>query len=816
MSNQKSINYIFPISYMSITQSMIAMVIGLSIFGKSELAAEIAVVHGATLATFYAFSGNFRNIILYGKGQVSLPMMLFSRLIILIPLAALAYFMCMFLAGIDHALALVLVVRRCVEWINEVHLCRVEVQKDEKFALIFLTLQAVSLLTAFGLILIDEKYAIAALSVWAFLPLLFSLRFIVFEKMPPLKEIGKALSTTLPHFGSTAIIGFSLFMFRLIIFLLTDKTMAGDIFGAIAVGSFMGSSFANVLGPSIALHEERTGARYFPPFIKTAICFILFIGLFLVTASFFQLSFLELTGKKYFFWTTAGFSLVGGVIMIKAQSIKLALLKHYENADIFGPDMLIHILLVASIPCLYFTGGVKSFSLLYLINSVLSLLFYMSAKRFIKDNESAMLLGVSDAHIKFGISFLLIFPLFFQLSGRIFHTSELVLNSDAIITQVPLPISIIACYAGLLALGRYKKAYMSMTVIFLLFVLTVLTTIIASNGQIAVERYKFLLLFQYMLPCFALPLGQLFESEKNGKLIVEKAFFFTILIIVPLQLLSTWISGTIRLDHSVFFFSIYQHWEFVPVILVSCFLVSLFSLWEYPGYRKGFFIMIPLVEIYAAASCSMLAFFIATAGLTTFILFRFIRYGDKKIIVALLCFLIPVAGYFYSARSDFHFTQKYGFLKEVKENFFSGNKISLNKKILPTNLNDRFRDWELYSDSIMTDGKTFLLGNNKPFDRALATSAHNFFLDFIYNFGFLAILPIFFLVGYSLLLAFKLRGHIFKSQRLLGLCMVVFFLILVDNNFKATFRQPYPGILIFFLWGLLLNRLMTLKRKIAL
>ena len=798
---------------MSITQSMIAMVIGLTIFGKSGLAAEIAMVHGATLATFYAFSANFRNIILYGKGQIVLPMVLFSRLIILIPLAIAAYFLCVFLAGIDSVLVSILVFRRCVEWINEVHLCHVEVKKDDRFAFAFLMLQAVSLAIALGLILIDDRYAMAGLFFWALLPALCSVRFVLSEKMPSFKKIRQGLSTLAPHFGSTAIIGFSLFIFRLLIFLLVDRATAGDIFGAIAVGSFMGSSFANVLGPSIALHEDRAGTKFLPPFMKAAIGFVVFTGFFLVAASFFRLSFLEMTGKNFFFWTTAGFSLIGGVIMIKAQSIKLALLRHYEETDIFGPDMLIHILLVALIPCLYFMGGVKAFSLLYFINSCLSWLFYKSAKRSCKDDQGGKLFGLADGHVKFGIAFLLLFPLFFQLSGHIFHNAGLVLNSGAIITQVPLPISIMACFVGLLILGRYKKAYLSLTFIFLLFVSTVLTTIITSNGQIGVERYKLLLLFQYMLPCFALPLGQLFESDDAKKMIVEKAFFLVILIIVPVQLFSTWMSGEIILTHSMFFFSIYQHWEFVPVILVSCFFLPLFSLWEHPGYQKMLIFMIPLIEIYAAASCSMLAIFIATAGLTTFAALRIIKYRDKKIAAVFCCLFITVIGFFYYASNDFHFVQKYGFLSKAKEYIFSENNAPVNKEIIPTNLNDRFRDWELYSSSIMTDSKTFLLGHNKPFDRSVATSAHNFFLDFIYHFGFLSILPILFLLGRVLFLALKFRNHIFKSDRLFALCMVVFFLIIVDNNFKATLRQPYPGIAIFFLWGLLLNRLLNLKRN---
>ena len=89
---------------------------------------------------------------------------------------------------------------------------------------------------------------------------------------------------------------------------------------------------------------------------------------------------------------------------------------------------------------------------------------------------------------------------------------------------------------------------------------------------------------------------------------------------------------------------------------------------------------------------------------------------------------------------------------------------------------------------------------------------NNYYLDFVYNFGFLALLPLLFLIGYSLHLAFKFRHNIMQSERLLGLCMIVFFLVLVDNNFKVALRQPYPGILTFFLWGVLLSRLLCLKK----
>jgi hypothetical protein len=45
------------------------------------------------------------------------------------------------------------------------------------------------------------------------------------------------------------------------------------------------------------------------------------------------------------------------------------------------------------------------------------------------------------------------------------------------------------------------------------------------------------------------------------------------------------------------------------------------------------------------------------------------------------------------------------------------------------------------------------------------------------------------------------------SGQTLWLAALVAFLVLVDSNFKVTLRQPYPGIFVYFLWGLLLSRL---------
>jgi hypothetical protein len=418
---------------------------------------------------------------------------------------------------------------------------------------------------------------------------------------------------------------------------------------------------------------------------------------------------------------------------------------------------------------------------------------------------------ISYVSIRFGIAFSLFFPLFFQLSGQIYNSHRPVTDSGGLILQLPLPISIIGCYIGLLIVGRIKRAYLSLTFIFLLFIFMVLTSVITASGKIFGELYKLLLFFQYMLPVCALILGQLFENGRTEDRIIEKSILWTLVIIVPLQLLLSWLSGHISLTHSMLFFSIYQHYQYVPLMLISGFIISLCTLWEYPNYRKIFIFLAPLIGIYAVACYSMLSLFMAVAGLAAFTVYRFFKYRDKKVVAVFICFFIFTSGYFFLSRTTHEYFEKYGFLTA----FFNKLRIKEFDKIIPKNLNQRFKDWALYSDSIIASGKAFFLGHKKPFDRSVTTSAHNYYLDFVYNFGFLAILPLLFLIGYSLHLAFKYKDNIMQSERLLGLCMVVFFLLLVDNNLKVALRQPYPGILTYFLWGVLLSRLLRARAKIG-
>src|SRR2546426_8337812 len=81
--------------------------------------------------------------------------------------------------------------------------------------------------------------------------------------------------------------------------------------------------------------------------------------------------------------------------------------------------------------------------------------------------------------------------------------------------------------------------------------------------------------------------------------------------------------------------------------------------------------------------------------------------------------------------------------------------------------------WKYYAKSIVSDSKVFLFGHSERPDRSKFPSAHNYYLDFVYNFGGLAVLPLVGVLGYTLVMVFRRRETILASPSLLGLTIVV-------------------------------------------
>jgi glycosyltransferase involved in cell wall biosynthesis len=933
LGRRAAMPWLFPLVYLAVTHSTTALLIIVGLLGRPEIATDIALIQGATLATFYALSANARNLILRQSSPLLATEVLLARLLLLAPLMGASLLLSLTGTSVPWWLAACIVIRRGVEWINEVHLCEAELSQKTRFAVSFLLLQCTLFSLAAASLAFDWPVAMPVMFFWAILPLLFSIRFLGSASRATLQSLERIFGVLTSHVGSTLIIGLRIYALRILVVLMVAKDVAGDLFTAMAIGSFMGTLFANVFGPSIELHRERAGKTYFPLAVKFALGSSLLAGFsLLATLLFFPAAF-PLLGKPEFFWLSCGLSLIGGALMVEAQGVRLRLLRASDGRAVFGPDVIIHITMLGTVPLAYFLFGSRGLAGLYLIDALLCYFFYKSSELGLHRDQLArpFVSSFSPAIL----SFLLVFPLFFQLSGKIYNSIDPVVDSGGILANLPLPVSIIACFMGILLLAHYRRATRSFFFILVFFAVMLLSTALTTSE--ALERGKLLLLIQFLIPAFGLVLGEMIENGNRHSVSVEKGLLWACAAIIPMQILASWAQGQFSLTHFVGFFSVYQHWQYVPVVIVAATLVSASALLAVPRYR-WLATALPLAGlIYAISAFSMLASTLALAGIGGIV---FTQLKNNRLVMTAVggIVLAGLAGYMYFLRSEPEYSTKFvlpitnerllsppcvssparfvskdvqpveseclvkgefrqrfsylialpirkienstvlvvegiiesggvtvgvvqsgqwtkqehfnkpgpfkaklqlgeGRYEAILANYLldknfndvrimrmawedaSPGKMANNDtesqpralpdwsyEYLPANLLERIEDWMLFGKPIFASPSSFFFGH-APMARSVRTSAHNYYIDLTYNFGIIGLLPIVILFTYTARLLWERRRDVLESNRLIWLAILVVFFIIIDSNFKVTLRQPYPGIFVFFLWGLLLARL---------
>lgn len=431
----------------------------------------------------------------------------------------------------------------------------------------------------------------------------------------------------------------------------------------------------------------------------------------------------------------------------------------------------------------------------------------------------------------FTIAFFLILPLFFQLSNGVFNDTSFYFNSGGDLALLPIPLSTIMSFIGIVLLGGLTKARLTMAVLLLTSVGMLAATALLAIEHGSIKKSKLVLLAQYVMPMCALLLGQQYGVRPGAVSIMAKAFTLILVLAVPAQLISTLTSGLNILSPSLFLFSAYQHLQYIPVIFVGAFLVAIFTLWEFQYYRLLLSILAGLMGAYVSFSLSILAIVFLISGMVCFsghtILLR--KKGLYASVITLLTTFILVCSL---ALNDSEA------LKE-KLGAYTPSKVSLNMEegrsntdevvfetpsqaspkaeevvfSTPRNLTERAIYLTFYMEEIVQNSSSILLGHLEPPDRSSYPSAHNYYLDFIYNFGALAIIPLLGLAGFTVYSVIRNFPKIFTSSKTLGIAGVVLFLLFADNMFKVGMRQPHPGLMTFYLWGVLLAFLVKLEKR---
>ena len=392
----------------------------------------------------------------------------------------------------------------------------------------------------------------------------------------------------------------------------------------------------------------------------------------------------------------------------------------------------------------------------------------------------------------------MLFPLFIQIDGGIYNEYVPMVDSLGSLTHLPLPISLFASMAIFVLLpGNFKRVYIALAMIAGVVLVSLVSLWLGGDGVTSLNR-KLLLTVQILLPLTGLLLGQLLEDRQK---IIARAFLIVLSFIVPLQLLATWFKGGLILTHYLYVFSIYSHFQYVTLIFVCAYAFALTSLWD--EYKIWLCVLALLMLIYALAGLSFLTIGAFALVVSVFFIQKVWvhRNNGRQIFICMLILAACVAsGVIYFEKMYTHETSS-----AVGPDFFKEKFKRVGDGKVPVNLAERFGDWRLFGSGIIESPKTMFVGHPQPMPREIRSSPHNWYIDTAYTFGLLGLLPVFVLTGYTAHLCWRKRKNV--PSQVWWLAAIVFYLVIIDSNFKVTLRQPYPGIFTYFLWGLLLSRL---------
>jgi len=336
--------------------------------GKHELAADVAVVQGAALAVFLAFSANSRNLLFSKYSSISFGQLVRFRGYFVLPFGLGVYLLCESISDVPVLLTISLIIRRCTEWLSELIITDRERHKEQAFAESYVLLQSISFSTLLlhGFVS-DEIYNFLFLF-WSFSPLLIgnkyflkALRITVGEKRLPGKEI-------VFHLGSSWVIATTTFVLRIMIIALTSKAIGGQLITAFAIGGLLNSLYTYVFGPSLIHRETEKTKRVFRWIISSCIGF----GIAVVLLAEIMSAFL---GNTVLFFQALGFSVIGGAVMMVSQRKRIILLQ-LKHQRVFVQDLLSNALTVAVVPLVYYIAGPFWLGALFLCKACFTYIFY--------------------------------------------------------------------------------------------------------------------------------------------------------------------------------------------------------------------------------------------------------------------------------------------------------------------------------------------------------------------------------------------------------------------------------------------------------
>lgn len=379
-------NYTFNLLFTSF------VVVTLVIFGHYSVAGELGLVASFWITFTQIFSSNMRSIVISENKVGYAFITMIYRLVVSILIFFFLYFFVPNIIKFENFdLVILFSVLILVQWIFEMNLAISEVNK--KYLIFnFLTILnfVTTLVTVFLIYFSKFNYFIYLISSYVIIVFIVAtlnsfdikLNSISFN----LKTILKINIQTIAFLSSFAIV-ISSFVWRIVIYFLFDKSLAGIFFACFSIGSFPGTVFNTIIGPTFV--KEKI---YISKYLK-----ILFIALFIVILSIFLANSYFVFKSEFedyfginFISLTISISLLGSFFMCYAMYLRHKKIQNSSltRINLFQRDIFYGSSIVFLIPVLYYFGNVKAVSFSFFVASILAFFTYSLEMKLAKKNDN--------------------------------------------------------------------------------------------------------------------------------------------------------------------------------------------------------------------------------------------------------------------------------------------------------------------------------------------------------------------------------------------------------------------------------------------
>ncbi len=377
-----SSSYVFNLMFASL------IVVVLVMTGFYNIAGELGLVVSLWISITQIFSSNMRSIIISDNNVLKAKKTLIYRFFLSIFMFYIFYLV-NYKTSIFENTDIVYVISIFIlsQWVNEMKLVQWEINHKYFYINLYLFINIFVVLGIIFTLILNEinllPIILICLTGYIFLLFISDFNFREFnDTYINFKKVILDNISTIAFASSFSII-ISSFLWRLMIFFIFEKSVAGIFFACFSVGSFPGTLINSIIGPTFVKYKIKI------PRIIKLIFFIIFLilisNLIYLIISISQSPIINYTQKEFLMFTIT-ISLIGSFFMSYSMYLRHKIIQTdiALRYNLFKTDIIYGSSITILIPFLYYAVGTFAVSFAFFIASIIAFMFYNSANLKLK------------------------------------------------------------------------------------------------------------------------------------------------------------------------------------------------------------------------------------------------------------------------------------------------------------------------------------------------------------------------------------------------------------------------------------------------